>query len=282
MAIFTNQATLSYNNTSTTSNIVTGEIVEVLSAAKNALDDDYRLGDVITYVVSIINSGTTAINNLTITDDLGASASGIIVPLTYVEGSANYYANGILQTDATAVAGPPLVISGIDIPAGGNVVVLYEARVNEFAPLTVNGTITNTAVISGTGLTSDVVVSDTITAASSPQLAITKSLTPETVPENGQLTYTFIIQNTGNTAAVATDNATITDLFNPILENISVALNGVALTEPAQYIYDETTGLFQTVPGVITVPAATYTRDPVTGQWSITPGVTVLTVTGTI
>ena len=37
MAIFTNQATLSYNNTTTTSNIVTGEIVEVLSAAKNAL-----------------------------------------------------------------------------------------------------------------------------------------------------------------------------------------------------------------------------------------------------
>ena len=34
MAIFTNQATLSYNNTTTTSNVVTGEIVEVLSATK--------------------------------------------------------------------------------------------------------------------------------------------------------------------------------------------------------------------------------------------------------
>ncbi len=284
MAIFTNQATLSYNNTITTSNIVTGEIVEVLSAAKNALDDDYRLGDVITYVVSIVNSGTTAINNVTITDDLGASTVGpsTRVPLTYVTGSANYYANGILQTDATAVAGPPLVISGIDIPAGGNVVVLYEARVNEFAPLTANATITNTATISGAGLTSDIEVTDTITAATAPQLTITKSISPETVPENGQLTYTFIIQNTGNTAAVATDDATVTDLFNPILENISVALNGVALTEPAQYTYNEATGLFQTVPGIITVPAATYTQDPVTGQWNIVPGVTVLTVTGTI
>ncbi|MBP3569863.1 MAG: hypothetical protein J6K04_11950 [Lachnospiraceae bacterium] len=284
MAIFTNQATLSYNNTTTTSNIVTGEIVEVLSAAKNALDDDYRLGDVITYVISIINSGSTAITNLTITDNLGIYNVGTITrtPLTYVEGSVNYYANGVLQTDATAVAGPPLVISGIDIPAGGNVVVLYEARVNEFAPLTAGAIITNSAAISGAGLTSDIVVSDTITAATSPQLAITKSLTPETVPENGQLTYTFIIQNTGNTAAVATDNATITDLFNPILENISVALNGVTLTEPTQYLYDEITGLFQTVPGVITVPAATYTQDPATGQWNITPGVTVLTVTGTI
>ena len=194
----------------------------------------------------------------------------------------NYYANGVLQTDATAVAGPPLVISGVDIPAGGNVVVLYEARVNEFAPLTANTTITNTATISGTGLTSDILVTDTITAATAPQLSITKSINPETVPENGQLTYTFIIQNTGNTAAVATDNATVTDLFNPILENITVALNGVAITEPAQYSYNEATGLFQTVPGVITVPAATYTQDPVTGQWNIVPGVTVLTVTGNI
>lgn len=284
MAIFTNQATLSYNNTTTTSNIVTGEIVEVLSAAKNALDDNYRLGDVITYVVSIVNSGTTAINNITITDDLGTYTVGATTrtPLTYVDGSMNYYANGVLQTDATAVAGPPLVISGVDIPAGGNVVVLYEARVNEFAPLTANTTITNTATISGTGLTSDILVTDTITAATAPQLSITKSINPETVPENGQLTYTFIIQNTGNTAAVATDNATVTDLFNPILENITVALNGVAITEPAQYSYNEATGLFQTVPGVITVPAATYTQDPVTGQWNIVPGVTVLTVTGNI
>ena len=49
-----------------------------------------------------------------------------------------------------------------------------------------------------------------------------------------------------------------------------------------QYAYDDVTGLFQTVAGVITVPAATYTQDPITGQWNITPGVTVLTVTGTV
>lgn len=284
MAIFTNQATLSYNDTTTMSNIVTGEIVEVLSAAKNALDDDYRLGDVITYVISIINSGTTAIGGISITDDLGAYTVGGLTrfPLTYVQGSANYYANGILQTPPTVVAGPPLALGGITIPAGGNAVVIYEASVNDFAPLTANATITNTATISGSGLTSDIVVSDTITAATTPQLSITKSLSPETIPENGQLTYTFVIQNTGNTAAVVTDNAAITDLFDPVLNDISVVLNGVALTEPAQYVYNDATGLFQTVPGIITVPAATYTQDPVTGQWNIVPGVTVLTVTGTI
>ncbi len=284
MAIFTNQATLSYNNTTTTSNIVTGEILEVLSAAKNALNEEYRFGDTVTYVISIVNTGSSAFNNLTISDDLGAYTVGGLTrtPLTYVDGSLAYYANGILQTGATAVAGPPLVITGINVPAGGNAIVIYEARVNEFAPLASGSVIVNEASISGTGLTAPIEVSDTITIADAAQLSITKSLTPETVTENGQLTYTFTIQNTGNTPAVATDNVTVTDLFSPILENITVALNGTVLTEGPQYIYDENTGLFQTVPGVITVPAATYTQDPTTGQWNIVPGVTVLTVTGTV
>lgn len=284
MAIFTNQATLSYNNTTTTSNIVTGEIVEVLSAVKNALDTEYRFGDTVTYAISIINSGSSAFNNVTVTDNLGAYTVGMMtrVPLTYVDDTVVYYANGVLQTGATVTDVSPLTITGINVPANGNVIVLYQARVNEFAPLAAGSVITNTATITGSGLTNPITVSDTITIASAAQLSITKSISPETVTENGQLTYTFVIQNTGNTAAAATDNVTVSDLFNPVLENITVSLNGTALVDGPQYTYDETTGLFQTVAGVITVPAATYTMDTTTGQWNIVPGVTVLTVTGTI
>ena len=284
MAIFTNRATLSYNNTTTTSNIVTGEILEVLSATKNAIDDEYSYGDTVTYVISIVNTGTTPFNGLGISDDLGAYiASGVTrTPLTYVDGSLAYYANGVLQAGATALAGPPLVISGINVPAGGNGVVIYEARANEFAPLASGSTIVNHATISGAGLSDAIEVTETITITDAAQLSITKCLTPAAVVENGQLTYTFTIQNTGNTAAVATDNVTVTDIFNPILENITVTLNGTVLTEGPQYTYDELTGTFQTVAGVITVPAATYTQDPVTGQWNIVPGVSVLEVTGTV
>lgn len=284
MALFTNQATLSYNNTTTTSNIVTGELLEVLSATKNSLDDTYNYGDTVTYVISIINTGTAAFNNLTITDDLGEYNIGLLTrtPLTYVDGSVTYYVNGVLQSTATAIAGPPLVISGINVPAGGNALILYEAKVNEYAPLVSGSTIINNATILGAGLSTPIEVTDTITVANAANLTITKSISPETVAENGQLTYTFIIQNTGNTPAVATDNVTVTDQFNPILENITVTLNSVTLVEPTQYTYNETTGLFQTIAGVITVPAATYTQDITTGQWNIVPGVTVLTVTGIV
>ena len=71
MAIFTNQATLSYRNGTVSSNVVTGELIQVLSAAKNALIDTYSLGDTVTYVISILNSSSNNIGGLTVTDDLG-------------------------------------------------------------------------------------------------------------------------------------------------------------------------------------------------------------------
>ena len=46
--------------------------------------------------------------------------------------------------------------------------------------------------------------------------------------------------------------------------------------------YDEATGEFATVAGVITVPAATFTQDETTGVWAVDPGVAVVTVTGTV
>ena len=67
-----------------------------------------------------------------------------------------------------------------------------------------------------------------------------------------------------------------------ILTALAVSLDGVAWTEGIQYNYDEATGLFNTIPGQITVPAATYAQDPATGAYSVTPGITTLTVTGTV
>ena len=283
MAVFTNQAQLSYNDSIKNSNIAVGEILEVLSATKTAVREEYGQNDSVTYVVSLVNSGTTALNGLTLTDNLGEYpfGAGTLVPLTYIPGTIRYYINGTLQMAPAVAAGPPLVISGINLPAGGNGILVYEAEVNQYAPLDATGSITNTAVVSGAGIT-PVTVQETVTTEDGPNLTITKSICPVPVTENGTLTYTFVIQHTGNTAAVATDNVAVTDLFDPILTNLSVSFNGATWTEGMQYNYDETTGLFSTVPGQITVPAATFTQDPTTGVWVINPGVSTLVVAGTV
>ena len=283
MATFFNQATLTYNDTVINSNITTGEIQEVLTITKTAVQTDYTQGGDVTYVINIRNTGTLAYNGLTVTDDLGAYTSGTqtLVPLTYQDGTATLFVNGIPQAAPTVTAGPPLAISGINVPAGGVATILYAATLNQFAPLDTDGAITNTATLSGGGIT-PVSDSETITAARQANLTISKSLCPAVVVENGQITYTFVIQNTGNTPVVATDNAVITDTFDPALSNLTVTYEGTTWTAPANYTYDPATGQFATNPGQITVPAATYTQDPVTGAVIIQPGVTTLTVTGTV
>lgn len=277
MATFTNQATLSYNGITVSSNITTGEILEVLEISKTAAQETYVPGDELTYTVSLVNTGGTALAGITITDDLGGytfGTVGTVYPLSLTEETVLYFVNGVLQPTPTVVAGPPMTISGINIPAGGNAVIVYHAVITEFAHLTVNSEVTNT-VTSGT-----VSASDTVTAAGVANLDITKSMSPTSVSENDTITYTFDIANTGNTAADTT--VVLSDTFNPVLSGITARLNGVQLTAGAQYTYDEQTGEFKTVAGVITVPAATYTQDAETGVIATTPGKTTLTVTGTI
>lgn len=285
MATFFNQATLSYNDNVTNSNIVTGEIVEVLSAVKTAVVDTYEAGDSITYVISIVNTGAAPFNNLTVTDNLGTYTSGelSLTPLTYVAGSVKYYVNGVLLAAPTVqTAAGTLTFSGINVPAGGNAIIVYKADVNGFAPLTTTGTVENTATITGGGLSTPITADETVSASEEPVLSISKSVSPSSVAENGQLTYTFLIQNTGNTAAGADDRIVVTDTFTPILNDITVTYDGETLTETTDYTYDAATGQFSTVAGQLTVPAATYAQDPATGRWIVTPGVGTLTVTGTI
>ncbi len=283
MAIFTNQATLTYNGNVITSNITTGEIIEVLSATKTAVIDTYSQDSDITYVVQIINSGAIAFGGLTLTDNLGEYTFGMmsLTPLDYVEGSVQYYVNGVLQPAPAVTAGPPLVITGISVPANGVATIIYVARANRFAPLGVGSSVVNTVTVGGVGVT-EFTATETVTPEEAPGLTITKGISPSVVTENGQLTYTFTIQNTGNVPVVATDDVVITDTFNPVLNGLTVTFNGTTWTEPGNYTYDETTGEFATVAGQVTVPAATFVQNPLTGAWSIEPGVSVVTVTGTI
>ncbi len=286
MAIFFNQATLSYNGNVADSNITTGRIVETLSATKNALTPTYTGTDNITYVVSVINSGDTAFTGLTLTDDLGRYTldddTTEVVPLTYVSGTVNYFVNGVLQAAPTVSDTEPLTITGISVPAEGNAIIIYSARPNEYAPLGEDASITNTVTITGSSPITPVTASETVTNSTEPELTISKALEPDVVTENGTITYTFDIRNYGGTATDITDNVIFRDVFDPVLDITSVTFNGTPWVIGTDYTYNTTTGEFVSVNGSITVPAATFSQNPATGVWTTEPGVSTLVITGTI
>lgn len=283
MAIFTNFATLSYGNNTITSNVVTGEIQEALSINKTSLLSNYVPGDTVTYVVNLINDGTFGFGTLTLTDNLGAYNSGlnIVYPLTYVAGSLRYFVNGEVQTTPTVSATAPLTITGINLAGTTVGTLVYQAVVNEFASPETDGTITNTVTLTGTGVSNPVTAEETIAALIGPRLAITKTLSPEVVSENGQITYTFTIENFGNTEATSALGVVLTDNFDPILDIVSVTFNGTSWLAPDNYTYTVTDGAFRTNDGEITVPAATYTQNP-DGSYNVTPGISTLVVVGNI
>lgn len=284
MPTFTNQAFLSYRNRVTSSNIVTGEVRDVLSVTKTAVNQAYTADGRVTYIISLINTGSNALSNLTLSDNLGAYtfATTQVVPLDYVEGSLRYFVNGTLQATPAVTNLSPLVVNNITVPAGGNALLVYETQTNGFAPLGTNGSITNTATVTGGGLTTPLTAEEVVNAEQAALLTITKAIDPVSVSDGEPLTYTFVIQNFGSVATVATDDVVVTDTFDPILNPITVTLDGVTLTEGVGYTYDATTGNFATTIGTITVPAATYTQDPTTGVWTVTPGEVQLVVTGTV
>lgn len=282
MATFFNQASLSFNGQITNSNITEGEIIGALSIEKIALNTTYSASDTVAYLVTLQNSGTTALANVDVSDDLGAFAleGTTLVPLSYVDGSVMAFLNGVSTTAPVVTTGTNLVFNDITIPAGGTYTLLYQAVVNGQAPLGVGATITNTVVASG--VAEQVSDSATITANSEAILSVAKAVCPPVITESGDLTYTFIIQNSGAAAIDAEDDVILTDTFNPILTGITVTSNGTVWTEGVEYTYNTLTGEFATLPGAITVDGATFTRNPVDGVITTTPGVNVITVSGTV
>jgi len=257
--------------------------METVSVQKTAVSTGYGAGDTLSYAVSLVNAGPADVSGLTVTDDLGAYEHDgtTLYPLSYVDGTARLIVNGALQPAPTVTAGPPLVFSGINIPAGGSAVLVYEADVTGCAPLAPDSEITNTVTVTGGGVSVPLTASATVESLDSAELFISKALSPCVVPANGEITYSFELTNTGNTEAGAADEAVVSDDFDPILSDIAVSFNGTAWTRAVQYSYDEATGAFATLPGQITVPAASYTQNA-DGTWTVEPGTATLTVSGTI
>ncbi len=284
MAQFFNQAKLSYNGITTTSNLATGEVVSNLEMTKTSVEKTYEQNSEIRYVITIQNKTNTAYTALTLQDDLGTyEFNGTqLTPMKFVDGTIQYYVNGASQGTLASTYATTLTINNIAVPANGNAIIAYTVKTNEYAPLGADGEITNTATLTGNGISSAVTAQATVTASQGTMLSISKTATPTTVTDNDPLTFTFVIQNLGSVEAGTDANVQLIDELDPILSDLTVTYNGTEWTAPDNYSYNQDTGLFTSVLGEITVPAAQFTQDPDTGAWAVTPGCVTVVITGTV
>lgn len=283
----TNQASLTYaygaQSGSALSNVATAVIEDTLAITKAAVADNYTPGDSVAYTISLVNNGASALNGLTVTDNLGTytlAGSGSATPLTYT-GPAKLYVNGAYVSDLTpTTAANSVTFTVPTLAAGANALIVYNAIPNAFASGAAGSTVTNTASATAAGITAPVTASATLGVDDYASVTMLKAITPETLTDGGAVTYTFTLYNYGNTAAT---NVVLSDAFNPAPTITGITVNGTAVPA-ADYTY---TGGVLTLPATgsaytLSVPAATFTQSATTGAVTSTPGVTTVVVTGTI
>lgn len=287
MATIENFATVSYSAGGVTetriSNLAEIGLESAISLTKSTLGENYSEDSVITYIISMTNTSTSPISNVSVSDDLGRFVFGALelTPMTYTS-PALLLINGqdmsTQLTVETALDGS-IVFGFPTLPAGATANIVYRASVNEFASLDVNSTITNTATFTSDSDCTDGTATATITALSAANVSVFKQMSPNPVVCGDTVTYTIRIYNYGNTAA---ENVVLSDTFNPAPEIISITRDGVVLA-PTDYTYDNgTLTIPSTVTSNVTVPAATFVRDANTGAVSVIPGIVEYVITGTI
>lgn len=273
------QITYSYNGNSDTvlSNQTNTTLIDeyTVSLTKTPVSDEVRAGDNAAYVLTMRNTGSGALYNPTITDDLGAA--GAASPLTYAEGSALFYINGAPSTGTAATGENGVVFTSAAILQPNDILtVVYRAATRETQAAAITNTATATANSgSATGAAINAAATATITPQAFANVSVFKSADKSSVISGDTLTYTFTLLNTGGEAA---ENIRLVDALPSefTVNSVSYEVNGTTTQIPAS-------DYAITAPNTLTVPTQTSTLTiGVPAATETGPGVTTITVTGTV
>lgn len=194
--------------------------VQSYTATKTASTNVVNPGGVITYTVTLVNTGTadyTAAAPATFTDDLSA----VLDDATY-------------NNDATAgatYAAPTLSWAG-PLAVGQTVTVTYSVTVND--PDTGDSVLPNT-VVTGLGGNCEIGSNDPACSVVVPSgsYTVSKAASSTTVDQNGTLTYTVTVKNTGQVDYTTAEPASFTDDLSAVLDDATYngdATNGATVT----------------------------------------------------
>ncbi|MFR8003382.1 MAG: hypothetical protein ACLU62_10765 [Hydrogeniiclostridium sp.] len=230
------------------------------------LSHSYSPGELLTYIVTLRNTGAFPLCSLEITDNLGAWApQGVSLnPLSY-EGPLRLYVEGCFVSciSPACISGESAVFSILYLAPGAEAALVYHMRVNEKAPLAAGSVITSTVGISAENLPETITASHTIPVRAFAPLQIEKAVfSPKTGDGAGQYKHVYTLFNPGLQPA---ERAVITDDIGASWDTrvISVFLNGQEIP-PEEYCLRHGRLIFP-APGAsrkITVPAAEICLTP--------------------
>lgn len=293
MAEIRNQAKISFDYSTITgaealSNIALAELRGPLVGGKNAVQTSYQLSKPIDYVLELTNNGATTLSGVRISDNLGrytfpAGSGSTVVPLSYVTGTAYYLLDGLYQNTIAPATTDPLAFNVGNLASGSTVTICFKATLTQYAPLAVGSTIRNTTTFTATGIAEPVTDTHTITVGEYADVTIFKAMTPNPVMDNGTITYTFTLTNSGNSDA---ENIELDDKFTPIPSLTSARVGTFAVDLATDVIFDAATGDFSLRShdsgAPIVLPAASIAQSPTTGVVTVTPSTIAITIIATI
>ncbi len=263
---------------SATSNVASTTLLAQyqIEATKTAQVSTYRAGDNVPYILELKNTGTSAVYNVSISDNLGGGGE-----LDYVTGSAYIINNGVL-TQVTPTSTSPLEITVIDeMPSESDIIVLYTARVDPNLASTI-GDITNTVTLTAYETAGGTEISDlptptaTITRESYALVQMTKVVSSSEIRVGVPFSFYITLENSGNidaTAIVITDILPANFTINSITSNTGGAITNFTSSDYTLDLPSNTLTMPSSSSSLtITVPSAS----------SSSGNQTIVTITGQI
>ncbi len=283
-----NQANISYFSNGVASfadsNIAIAELESPIRVGKHALDAAYRHEKEITYMLSMTNDSANDLSNVQIRDDLcsyeyqpdPASPPVTLTPMDYI-GPSYLYLDGVYAATLAPTVSPNAIEYLLPtLAADTTAMIMFKAKVNEYAVLEEGSTMTNTMEVTAVGMAEVLRDSHTMPVENYAHVRIVKSMHPD---DEGHMHYEFTLYNHGNLPA---NQVVLSDAFNPAIAIEEVYLDGIAV---ASTEYSYTGGLFVLprtgAAWTMEVPPATYVRDAL-GRIERTAGTLQLRIVGTL
>ncbi|MFE0022960.1 GEVED domain-containing protein [Amycolatopsis sp. NPDC059021] len=235
-----------------------------IQISKSVDKTDAKPGDIVTYTVTVRNTGQTPQNGATFTDDL----SKVVDDATFDTGSVT------ASTGSASYSAPKLTWTG-DLPVGGTATVSYSVKVDN--PDTGDHKLVNAVTSTTPGSNCVAGSTDPKCSTTTPVsgLKIEKKAGKQQVNPGEKVTYTVTVTNTGQTPQ---NGATFTDDLSNVVDDATFGNDASASVGTTTYAAPKLTWTGDLPVGAsATITYSVTVKNPVTGDHKLVNAITSTT-----